>query len=62
MTYPPAAATNSHCELQELLWSRQSARGHTWSQRQQVKISSQAVLLTTLSLINCVYSGARKDG
>lgn len=62
MTYPPAAPTKSHCELQEMLWSGQSTQGHPWIQRQRFKISSQAVLFTMLSLINCVYSGAMKDG
>lgn len=62
VTYPPAAPTKSNCELQETLWSSQSTQGHPWSQRQHFEISSQAVLFTMLSLINCVYSGAVKDG
>lgn len=59
VTHPPVAPTTL---IQEMPWSSWSAQGHPWSQRQSFKISSQAVLLTTLSLINCVYSGATKDG
>lgn len=62
VTHPPAAPTTLSRELQEMPWSSRSAQGHPWSQRQSFKTSSQAVLLTTLSLINCVYSGATKDG